>query len=69
VQKISLFKIVIQPSWMTILNRSGFFVLNPGFAFNPDFAFKMSKNFFPLKTSILQPLQDAHFLGPSRLQD
>jgi len=48
---------------MTILNRSGFFV------FNPDFAFKKRKNFFPLKTSILQPLQDAHFLGPSRLQD
>jgi hypothetical protein len=63
VQKISLFKIVIQLGWMTILNRSGFFVLNP------DFAFKMSKNFFPLKTSILQPLQDDHFLGPSRLQD
>jgi hypothetical protein len=23
----------------------------------------------PLKTSILQPLRDANFLGPSRLQD
>ena len=36
---------------------------------NSDFAFKMRKKPDPLKTSILQPLRDANYLGPSRLQD
>jgi len=40
---------------MTILNRSGFFVLNP------DFAFKKRKNFFPFKTFISQLLWNTYF--------
>jgi hypothetical protein len=36
---------------------------------NPDFAVKQRKKLDPIKTSILQPLRDANFLGPSRLQD
>jgi len=43
--------------------------MNSDPAFNPDSEFKMSKKLDPLKTSILQPLRDANFLGPSRLQD
>jgi hypothetical protein len=33
------------------------------------FALKKSKKLDPIKTSILQPLRDANFLGPSTLQD
>jgi hypothetical protein len=37
--------------------------------FIPDFALEEEYKLDPLKTSILQPLRDANFLGPSRLQD
>jgi hypothetical protein len=37
--------------------------------FNPGFAVKMRKKTDPFKTSILQPLWNADFIGPSRLQD
>ena len=37
--------------------------------FFPDVAFKKSKNFFPLKTFISQPLWNANSHGPLRLRD
>jgi hypothetical protein len=40
-----------------------------GEGFFRDYAVKVSKKLDPLKISILQPLRDANFLGPSRLQD